>query len=73
MRKKQKGQAAVEYLLMVAVAITLGLTFKEKMTDYFLRNPNSFINAYLRNFQRQFDSNGRYKTFRVIQAGRRNR
>lgn len=71
-RKNQKGQVAIEYLLMTVVAITLGLTFKKKMEEFFFNNPNSFITKSLRNYTTLFAGDGRYKTFPVIQA-RRNR
>ncbi len=77
MRKKnQRGQTSVEYLLMLVVSITLGVTFKKKMIDYFLTNPNSFIAGNLRNFRVLFagsENNRPYKRFRVIQQRRRNR
>lgn len=67
--KGQLGQTAMEYLLMVVVSIGLGITFKKKMTAYFLTNPNSFINKSLTNYKNLFagrDSNGRpYKRFTV--------
>ena len=68
-KKNQRGQTSIEYLLMLAVSISLGMTFYKKMSDYFLKNPNSFITGSLNKFRAQFagDVNGRpYKTFRVV-------
>lgn len=63
-------------MLMVAVAIVLGVTFKQRMEEYFLKSPNSFIAKSLRNYTALFsqsDGSGRpYKRFTVIQV-RRNR
>ena len=77
MRKKnQRGQTSVEYLLMIAVSITLGITFKKRMEEYFFKNPNSFIAGSIRNYRVLFAGNPGdrpYKTFRVIQMNRRNR
>ena len=75
MRKNQKGQTSLEYLLMIAVSLTLGFTFQKKMEEYFFNNPNSFISKSLRNYKVLFSGtvNGRpYKRFQVMQV-RRNR
>ncbi|MES2525455.1 MAG: hypothetical protein V4598_00145 [Bdellovibrionota bacterium] len=75
MRKKnQRGQTSIEYLLMLVVSITLGITFKKKMNEYFFTNPNSFIAGSLRNYRALFagtENNRPYKRFRVIQQRRR--
>ena len=75
MRKNQKGQTSIEYMLMLAVAISLGITFHKKMSEYFLKNPNSFITGTLNKFRAQFagelevyGQRQPYKTFRVIPA-----
>ncbi len=64
----QLGQTSMEYMLMIAVAVTLGIAFKKKMEEYFFKNPNSFINASIREYRSLFagEENGRpYKRFRV--------
>jgi hypothetical protein len=79
--RNQKGQTSLEYILMLAVAISLGVTFQKRMSEYFLHNPKSFIGGALSKFKAQFsgteERNGRkyyYKNFRVIPAApRRNR
>ena len=71
-KRNQKGQVAIEYLLMTVVAITLGLTFKKRMEEFFFQNPNSFIAKSLRNYKSLFAGDRRYKSFPVVQA-RRNR
>lgn len=59
----QKGQTAVEYLLMTAVAITIGVAFKKKMEDFVLNNPNSVMAKRLNLLNSQFDSSNRYMRF----------
>ncbi len=69
MVKNQKGQTSVEYLLMIVVALTLGYTFQKRMTEFFVSNPNSFINKSLRNYRVLFagSEGGRpYKRFTVV-------
>lgn len=57
----------MEYMLILAVAITIGLAFKKKMEDFILRNPNSYISRQLNSFTRQInsDSSGRYRYFNL--------
>lgn len=71
MRKNQKGQTSVEYLLMIVVAITLGFTFKKRMEEYFFKNPNSFIAGSLRQYRSAFDSGNKYRTFPLLRARNR--
>lgn len=61
----QKGQTSVEYMLILVVSITIGIAFKEKMEDFMLKNPNSFISKQLNSLANglQQDSSGRYGRF----------
>jgi len=61
----QKGQTAVEYTLMIVVAIGIGVAFKKKMEDFLISSPNSIVTQSLNGFKTRFnaDSNGRYKWF----------
>ncbi len=62
--KSQRGQTAVEYLLLMAVSVSLGLTFFKKMDEYIIKNPNGLIGKPLKTFQRELGTpEGRYKTF----------
>lgn len=63
--KSQKGQTAVEYLLLVAVAITLGIAFTKAANAYLLDNPNSFLNKQLNLLNQQFDSANSYKYYKI--------
>lgn len=64
---REKGQTSIEYLLILVVSIGLGITFYNKMSEYFLKNPNSFIAKSLNNYKRVLGSpEGRYKTFTVV-------
>lgn len=63
---RQRGQTAIEYLLIMVVAVGLGITFFNKMKDYFQNNPNSFIGRSLNNYRAVLQSGGpRYKKFQV--------
>lgn len=64
-RLGQRGQTSVEYILLVGVMIFISITFFKKVRDYMVRNPNSFINRYVRVYERDFGQNGQngYKTF----------
>lgn len=55
----------MEYMLIMAVAITIGLAFKKKMEEFMLKNPNSVINKQLKKLTSsiQEDSSGRYQNF----------
>lgn len=59
----QQGQTAVEYMMLVAVAVTIGIAFKNKMEDFVLKNPNSTLAKNLNFLDSQFDSSRRYATF----------
>lgn len=43
LRKNQLGQTAVEYVLMLAVGASLGLTAFKKLNEYLLTRPDSVI------------------------------
>ncbi len=77
-RLGQLGQTSVEYMLMIAVAVSICVLFKNKFSDYFVRSPNSFINRSLNLYKSQLagkkNVNGierPYKTFPVVIPGRR--
>ena len=65
MRKSQKGQTAVEYLLMVVVAVSLGITLFNRLDEYLIKNPNGMIAKPLKQFKNLMnsDSSGRYRRF----------
>lgn len=60
----------MEYLLMIVVAVTLGYTFQKKMTEYFIKNPNSFINKSLGNYKVLFRGSGNERPYRRFQVVR---
>lgn len=63
----EKGQTSIEYLLILVVAVGLGVTFFTKMSDYFSRNPNSFISKSLNNYKTILGKpQDRYKRFSVV-------
>ena len=64
----QKGQTAMEYLLLTAVSVSLGVTFTKKVSALLVDNPNSFIGAYITRYNQllnQRSGNRPYKRFNV--------
>lgn len=61
----QEGQTAMEYMLILVVAITIGIAFKQKMEEFLLDNPNSFVTRSINGLKSKFqsDSSGRFKKF----------
>lgn len=67
--KSQKGQTAVEYIMLIAMAVSLGLLFFKKMDQYILKNPNSFISKPLNKLKNDLGRpEDRYKTFPLFRA-----
>lgn len=65
--KSQKGQTAVEYCLMIAMAVGLGITTFKKLNEYLIDNPNGMINGPIRNFQQRLgaDDQGMYRRYQL--------
>ncbi len=65
--KSQKGQTAIEYLLLIAVATSFGLTFMKKMDEYLIKNPNGLIAKPLNSFKDKIsrDPTGRYRVYPI--------
>lgn len=62
--KTQTGQTSVEYLLLIVVAVSLGLTFLKKMEEYLIDNPNGLIAKPLNSFKKELGTPGdRYQRF----------
>jgi uncharacterized protein (UPF0333 family) len=66
----EKGQASLEYILLVAVMITLAISFFGKVNEYVIDNPDSLLNSYLGGFQNVLGSSGNgvnanYKRFNL--------
>lgn len=60
----RKGQTSVEYLLLIFVSASLGMLLFKKLNDYFLNNPNSFVNQQLSSLKGFSGPNGNgYKKF----------
>jgi len=62
-----KGQTSVEYMLILVVAITIGISFKQKMEEFMLTNPNSFISRQLNALDAGLkqDASGRFTRFQL--------
>ena len=63
---KQRGQTAIEYIMMLAVVGGLGMTFMKKMDEYLLQNPNSYINNYLNSYKAVLKADPKYQRFQLI-------
>lgn len=62
---KDKGQTSVEYLLLMAVSIGLGMTFFKKFEGYMLTNPNSYMNVQMEFYRRLYDPASGLKKYRL--------
>lgn len=66
MRKKTKGQAALEYVLLMLVVIIIGVSAFNKMNAYFFDN-NGFFARYANSVKNVFSAgsgvNLKYKRF----------
>lgn len=60
---KELGQTSVEYLLLIAVSIGLGITFYNKMKEYFLDNQTGYFAKQLKVLESQYDKSNGYKRF----------
>ncbi len=67
-RKSQKGQTAVEYIMMVSVAVSLGIAVFKKLDEYLIKNPNSLVGKPLNSYRQAMDQNGKYKRFPIRMA-----
>ena len=61
----QKGQTSVEYLLMLAMAVSLGLLVFKNFQKFLLTNPDSYINNQMNYYKGLFDPEQGYKRFRL--------
>ncbi len=66
--KSEKGQTAVEYVMMVAVAVSLGIAVFKKLDEYLIKNPNGLVGKPLNSYRQAMDQNGKYKRFPIRMA-----
>ena len=50
----QKGQTSVEYILMIVVVIFVGMGVFQKIEEYVITNPDSFVNTWLEAYRSGF-------------------
>lgn len=62
---KEKGQTSIEYMLMIVVCVSLGLTFFKSFQKYLLTNEDSYINIHMQFYKAMFDPQFQYKKFRL--------
>jgi hypothetical protein len=65
--KSEKGQTSIEYVLMIVVSVSFGLTFARKMDDFLIKNPNGIIGAPIKKFTEALnkDVSGRYRYYEL--------
>lgn len=65
--KSKKGQTSVEYCLMIAMAVGLGITTFKKLNEYLIENPNGLINGPINSFKEKLlqDPTGRYRRYQI--------
>ncbi len=61
--KNEKGQTATEYMMLLVVAFTIGTTFKKKIEEFLISNPNSVISKQINNFTNEFNADPRFSFF----------
>jgi len=63
--KGNKGQTAVEYILMLGMAVSICIVAFDRLNEYLVKNPNSPFFAPLKELQQSLstDDSGRYKRF----------
>ena len=66
-RLNNRGQTSVEYILLIVVAVSFGLTFVKKMEKYLINNPNGLISKPLNGFKEKLskDPTGRYRVYPI--------
>lgn len=64
-KKNEKGQTMVEYVLLLAVMISILVPLFKKFEGAILTNNNSFVKTYLKSFENAFfEGNYRYFTIK---------
>jgi Flp pilus assembly pilin Flp len=66
--KNQKGQTAVEYMLLIMVIIFVMMTVFKKLEQYIISNPDSLQANFIKNFENGVsgyngDFKGKYQRF----------
>ena len=63
----EKGQTAVEYLLVLTVSVALALTFFKKLNEYFFdpNNPKSYMSVQMRFYKELYDPSHGFKKYRL--------
>lgn len=66
----QKGQTAVEYILLLAVVMLIGGSLFKKVEGYLISDPDSIAKTYVKSFENMFGGQngsfqGQYKYFTI--------
>jgi hypothetical protein len=60
---KEKGQTSVEYILMLAVSVSMGVALLKKTEAFLITNPDSYMNTQLKIYTSLFDPQNLYKKY----------
>lgn len=63
--KNQKGQTAVEYVMVIAVSVSIAVAVFKKLNTYFLDSPNSYFGSKVQIFNDIYNPQGGYKRYHV--------
>jgi hypothetical protein len=64
--KNEIGQTSMEYMLLLLVAASIGFSFKKKMEEFLVSNPNSLITKHINDLTTLFESDPKYRTFSIL-------
>jgi len=65
----EKGQTAVEYMMLLVVSASIGIAFKKKIDEFLVGNPNSVLSKQIGGLSSSFDSgDGRFSSFPIYMA-----
>jgi Flp pilus assembly pilin Flp len=62
---QQKGQTAVEYILMVAIAVMVAVACFKAIEAYLISNQNSMLAKQLNSYKRFLGRDPEFKRFRI--------
>jgi Flp pilus assembly pilin Flp len=62
---KEKGQTAIEYILLVAIMAMIAVAFFKAIERYMVSNPNSFLSNQLNYYRRFLGQDPKFERFRI--------
>ncbi|HXH75266.1 MAG TPA: hypothetical protein VNJ08_09895 [Bacteriovoracaceae bacterium] len=67
----EKGQTAVEYMMLLVVSASIGIAFKKKIDEFLVGNPNSLLSRQIGGLTASFEGqggDGRFRSFPIFMA-----